>query len=81
MYTAEVLKTVRGLTKDRLNYFVRAGYVKPKKVELEHFYLYDFSEEDIEFIRRANRLDFRPGMTGRNARERTRKPDDVNPGA
>lgn len=78
MYTGEVLKTVKGLTKDRLSYFVRAGYVKPKKVEVDHFCLYDFSEKDIELIRRANRLDFWRDMRGRKARQRTRKPDDLS---
>lgn len=81
MYTGEVLKTVKGLTKDRLSYFVRAGYVKPKKVEVDHFYLYDFSEKDVELIRRANRLDFWPEMRGGKARQRTRKPDDLRPRA
>ncbi len=46
MYTGEVLRSVKALTKDRLSYFVRAGYVTPKRVEVDHSCLYNFSEEE-----------------------------------
>jgi hypothetical protein len=73
MYTVEVLKLIDGLTKDRLSYFIREGYVKPKKIEVDNFLLNDFSEEDIEVIRRARRLDFRPDARFRKASEGIRR--------
>ena len=73
MYTVEVLKLVDGLTKDRLSYFIREGYVKPKKIEVDNFLLNDFSEEDIEVIRRARRLDIRPDVRFRRISEGIRR--------
>ena len=42
-----------GLTHDRLTYFVRVGYVKPKKVKRGTLYYNEFSQRDFEIIRRA----------------------------
>jgi len=53
MYSGGVLKRVSGLTYDKLLYYVRAGYVEPKKVKRESLYYNDFSEEDLELIKRA----------------------------
>jgi DNA-binding transcriptional MerR regulator len=53
MYAGEVLKRVSGLTYDKLKYFVRAGYLEPKKVKKESLYYNDFSEEDVKVIKRA----------------------------
>jgi len=53
MYAGGVLKRVSGLTYDKLKYFVRAGYLEPKKVKKESLYYNDFSEEDVEVIKRA----------------------------
>ena len=53
MYAGGVLKRVSGLTHDKLKYFVRAGYLEPKKVKKESLYYNDFSEEDVELIKRA----------------------------
>jgi DNA-binding transcriptional MerR regulator len=53
MYAGGVLKRVSGLTYDKLLYYVRAGYVEPKKVKKESLYYNDFSEEDVELIKRA----------------------------
>jgi hypothetical protein len=73
MYTVEVLRLIDGLTKDRLSYFIREGYVRPKKIEVDSFLLNDFSEEDIEVIRRARRLDFRPDVRLWKASEESRR--------
>ena len=70
MYAGKVLKLIDGLTKDGLSYFVRAGFVKPKKIVVDNFYLNDFSEEDIEIIKRARKLHFRPGVRAQKALER-----------
>jgi hypothetical protein len=56
MYAGGILKRVKGLTYDKLTYFVRAGYVTPKKIKKESLYYNDFSEEDIQLIKRAWRL-------------------------
>jgi meiotically up-regulated gene 157 (Mug157) protein len=53
MYAGGVLKRVDGLTYDRLTYFVRAGYVKPRKIKSQSLYYNDFSEEDVVLIERA----------------------------
>jgi DNA-binding transcriptional MerR regulator len=53
MYAGGVLKRVSGLTYDKLLYYVRAGYVEPKKVKKKSLYYNDFSEEDVELIKRA----------------------------
>lgn len=53
MYAGGVLKQVDGLTYKKLSYFVRAGYVKPKKIKRKSLYYSDFSEEDVELIKRA----------------------------
>jgi len=50
MYAGGVLKRINGLTYDRLTYFVRAGYVKPKKIitpAIEH----------VNFMRHKQPLD------------------------
>ncbi len=64
MYAGSVLKIVDGLTYDKLIYFVRAGYVKPKKIKRQSLYHNDFSEEDVELIKYAWKLisnhDLRP---------------------
>jgi hypothetical protein len=62
MYAGGVLKRVSGLSQDKLNYFVRAGYVEPKKVKKESLYYNDFSEEDVELINRAWMLISTHGM-------------------
>jgi hypothetical protein len=53
MYAGEVLKRVEGLTYDRLTYFVRAGYVRPRRIKTQSLYYNDFSPEDVELIKRA----------------------------
>lgn len=67
MYAGGVLKRVSGLNYDKLNYFVRAGYVEPKKVKKESLYYNDFSEEDVALINRAWMLITRHGMRAREA--------------
>ena len=37
MYAGEVLKRINGLTNDRLTYFVRAGYVRPKRIKRKNY--------------------------------------------
>lgn len=53
MYAGGVLKRVDGLTYDQLKYFVRAGYVRPRKIRKKSLDYNDFSEEDVELIKRA----------------------------
>jgi hypothetical protein len=56
MYAGGVLKQVDGLTYDRLTYFVRAGYLMPKKIRKKSLYYNDFSEADVELIKRVCQL-------------------------
>jgi hypothetical protein len=53
MYAGGVIKRVNGLTYDKLAYFVRSGYVAPRKAKKGTLYYYDFSEDDVELIGRA----------------------------
>ena len=53
MTAGEVLNLVRGLTRDKLSYFVRAGYVSPKKVKRGSLDQNQFSEKDVFLIGRA----------------------------
>jgi hypothetical protein len=53
MYAGEVLKRVEGLTYDRLTYFVRAGYIRPRRIKSQSLYYNDFSPEDVELIKHA----------------------------
>ena len=73
MYAGEVMKQVDGLTNDRLTYFVRASYIKPKKIKKKSLYFNDFSEEDVEVIRRAWELISKHDVRTRAAFERVRR--------
>ena len=53
MNAGEVIQEVGGLNHDRLTYFVRAGYVKPKKIKRGSLYYNDFSPRDLEIIKTA----------------------------
>ena len=72
MYAGGVLKRVEGLTYDRLKYFVRAGYVMPKKIRKKSLYYNDFSEADVELIKRACELASRYDVRTKAAFERAR---------
>jgi DNA-binding transcriptional MerR regulator len=65
MYAGGVLKQIDGLTYDKLTYFVRSGYVLPRKAKKGNLYYNDFSEEDIALIKRAWKL-----ISGHNMRAR-----------
>jgi len=73
MYAGGVLKRINGLTYDKLIYFVRAGYVTPKKIKKEGLYYNDFSEEDIQLIKRAWRFISHHNVRTRAAFKRARK--------
>ncbi len=73
MYAGGVLKQVDGLTYDRLTYFVRAGYVKPKKIKRGSLLYNDFSEEDIELIKLSWELISKHDVRTRAAFERARE--------
>ena len=76
MYAGGVLKRINGLTYDRLTYFVRAGYVNPKKIKKESLLYNDFSEEDVDLIRRAWNLISHHDVRTRAAFQRARKQSD-----
>jgi DNA-binding transcriptional MerR regulator len=53
MTTGEMIDQVPGLTLDKLTYYVRAGYVRPKKLKRKSLYYSDFSKQDLLLIKRA----------------------------
>lgn len=53
MKAGEVLKEVEGLNHDKLTYFIRSGYIKPKRIKRGSLYYNDFSDNDLEIIKRA----------------------------
>jgi len=53
MTTGEVIDQVPGLTLDKLTYYVRAGYVTPKRIKRKTLLFNDFSETDLLLIRHA----------------------------
>ena len=50
MNTGEVLQQVDGLTQDKLTYFVRAGYLQPKKIKRGSLNYNDFSDMDLQLV-------------------------------
>ena len=53
MKAGEVIKEVEGLTHDKLTYFIRGEYIKPKRTKRGSLYYNDFSYSDLEIIKRA----------------------------
>lgn len=78
MKAGEILIEVNGLTIDKLTYFVRSGYIKPKKIKRESLYYNDFSSDDLEIIKRAWKYITSYDMKTRSAFERAIK-ENKNP--
>jgi len=74
MYAGGVLKRVKGLTYNKLTYFVGSGYVAPRKAQKGSLYYKDFSEEDVELIERAWILISSHDMRAREAFARAKEP-------
>jgi len=53
MFAGEILDKVNGLTRDRLAYFIRGGYVKPRKIKHCTLFYNEFSKRDFLIIKRA----------------------------
>lgn len=53
MNAGAILYEVDGLTRDKLTYFVRAGYLNPKKNERGSLSYNDFSDKDLFLVKRA----------------------------
>jgi DNA-binding transcriptional MerR regulator len=73
MDAGEIIAQVERLTHDRLTYFVRVGYVKPKKVKHGNLYYNEFSQRDLEIIKRAWEYITISDMRVRAAFEKARK--------
>jgi len=56
MTAGEILSKVPGLTREKLSYYVRVGFVKPKKIRRGELDYNEFSEEDLWTISRAFEL-------------------------
>jgi DNA-binding transcriptional MerR regulator len=78
MYAGGVLKRVSGLTYHKLLYYVRAGYIEPKKVKKGSLYYNDFSEEDIALIARAWKLISMHDMRAKEAFARPKQQDKAS---
>lgn len=53
MNAGDILQQVDGLTHDKLTYFVRAGYLNPKKIKRGSLNYNDFSDKDLFLTRCA----------------------------
>jgi len=53
MNAGKILEQVEGLTQDKLTYFVRAGYLNPKKIKRGTLQYNDFSKKDLELVKVA----------------------------
>ena len=73
MDAGEILAQVERLTHDKLTYFVRVGYIKPKKVKHGTLYYNEFSQKDLEIIKRAWEYITLSDMRVRAAFEKARK--------
>jgi len=73
MNAGEIIEQVDGLTHDRLTYFVRAGYVNPRKIKHGSLNYNEFSRRDLEIIKRAWEYISTYDMRTRSAFERANK--------
>jgi len=53
MTAGEIIQEVAGLTHDKLTYFVRAGYLKPKKFKRGSLNYNNFSDTDLFLVKIA----------------------------
>lgn len=72
MNAGEIIKQVNGLTHDKLTYFVRVGYVKPKKIKRGTLYFNEFTQKDFEIIKTAWDFIVTYDMKTRSAFERAK---------
>lgn len=56
MTAGEILSQIPGLTREKLTYYVRAGFVKPKKIRRGELDYNDYSEEDLRVLSHAYEL-------------------------
>ena len=73
MNAGDIIEQVEGLTHDKLTYFVRAGYVNPQKIKRGTLNYNDFSQRDLEIIKRAWGYISTYDMKTRSAFERASK--------
>ena len=53
MTGGEILRHVDGLTRDKITYFVRAGYLHPIKIKRGSLDYNNFNEIDLFLVKRA----------------------------
>ena len=73
MLAGDILSKVKGLTRDRLTYFVRVGYIKPKKVKRGTLFYNEFSKKDFLITQRAWEYITKYQMRVRASFERAKK--------
>lgn len=74
----DILDAVPGLTRDKLSYYVRMQYVRPKKVKRGKQSYVEFSKKELLVIERAfyyiNRYDSQPRAAFEKAWKENRQP-------
>jgi len=73
MTAGDIIEKVDGLTRDKLTYFVRAGYIKPKKVKRGTLYYNQFSQKDLFLVGHAWKYISQNDMRTRAAFERAER--------
>lgn len=53
MKAGYIINQIEGVTHDKLTYFVRAGYINPRKIKKGTLNYNDFSERDFKIIKIA----------------------------
>jgi DNA-binding transcriptional MerR regulator len=76
MTPGEVIENVSGLTRDKLTYFVRAGYVNPQRKKKGSLSYNDFSEKDFFLVKRAWEYIKKYDMRTKSAFERAEREYD-----
>lgn len=73
-----ILDTVSGLTRDKLSYYVRMRYVRPKKVKRGKFDYVEFTKKELLVIEKAffyiSKYDTQPRTAFKNAWKEIRQP-------
>jgi hypothetical protein len=73
MNAGDILRNINGLTHDKLTYFVRSGYVRPYKIKRGDLYYNEFSDADLEIIKKAWAYICTYDMKTRSAFERAKR--------
>ena len=78
MVPQDILDAIPGLTRDKLSYYERMGYIKPKKSKRGTLHYASYSEKDLLLIERAyyyiNGFGSRPSIAFEKAQGEVNQP-------